>query len=78
MNADDFLKSTTDSLTTENTIDTKVDLNELVRVNLKSLAITGVLCIHLNKGGVRQIVLSERTKMKDGESDEVRKLLGMP
>lgn len=73
---EDVVVGNRDFLVTESVISPKLCPSELLawmRDNRK----TGDIVYRLNQGGVREAVLSEKTRIPDGKREEIRHSLGM-
>jgi hypothetical protein len=75
---DDMILKTADYLVTENTLNEEASADEMVDW-IKRMKVTGdlVLTFTTTQGGLRKVVLVERTKVAAAESNEVRRVMGM-
>lgn len=71
---DEYAKANTDVFTTHTTVNPSVSLDELC-VLLKAKKVTGELRVLYNQGGIRQVLLTEHTKLKADDREIVRKIL---
>lgn len=71
---DDMILSTTDYFVTENRLNPKATMPEIAAF-LRQHKTTGQ--VTLNEGGVRGVVVIERTKANQAEANEIRRVLGM-
>ncbi len=71
-----LVRSNKDVLVTETTIDTKMPPDTLLSY-LKGRSTTGSVTFHLIQGGIRQIVVVEKTKVPEPKRDNIRDSLGI-
>jgi hypothetical protein len=76
MNTDAIIKKNEDYLITETVLDSSVSIEKLISV-VRSQRTTGQLTLSLKEGGIRTIVLIERTRATSPERDKIREILGM-
>jgi len=70
-----MIKTNTDFLVTETTLDPKIPVDKVVSV-LRERRTTGQLTFHLSQGGIQKVALTEKTKT-ERVRDKIRGLLGM-
>ncbi len=74
---DDMILKTADFFVSENTLNPKASSEE-VAAFIRKYKVTGqVVTTTTNSGGVQGIVVIERKKLDDHESNDVRRALGM-
>ena len=71
-----FYRPNRDFLVTETPIDIDVDLSKLMAY-LRFQRTTGTLTFHFNQGGIREILLYERTRATMEQRRKMREILGM-
>ena len=75
MEDEDMVKSSTDALTTETTLDAAIPANTIVD-RLQKRKTTGQLVFHLTQGYLQKISLTEKTKADDLQGEKIREILG--
>jgi hypothetical protein len=65
-----------DYFVTETTIDPKLSPEKVVSY-MKKQRTTGPITVHLSQGGIQTIVVTERKKLTEAQSEEIRRILGM-
>ena len=75
MDENKMIKTNTDFLVTETTLDPKIPVDKVVSV-LRERRTTGQLTFHLSQGGIQKVALTEKTKT-ERVRDKIRGLLGM-
>lgn len=73
---DDMIVSTTDYLLSENVLNPEATAAEIEAFVALHKA-TSIVTLTTNQGGIRRIVLTEKTKATDGEANLLRKAMGM-
>lgn len=73
---DEMILSTTEYFVTENKLNPKATAAE-VAAFVKEYSTTGLVTYTTNEGGIQGIIVVERKRLNDEESNEVRKVLGM-
>lgn len=71
-----IVASNHDFLVTDTTVDIRIPPHTLLDY-LRKRRTTGDLIFRLNQGGVRQIVVSEKTKATEEQRDAIRKIFDM-
>lgn len=74
---EDAMISNHDYFVTETTIDPKKVSPDKVVSYMKKQRTTGPITVHLSQGGMQSIVVTERKKLTEAQSEEIRRLLGM-
>lgn len=77
MNPEEIIERNQDVFTTHSTFTNGISLDALSKY-LTEKGATGELRVQFSQGGRRQVIVTEHTKLKPAERDEVRKILGMP
>jgi hypothetical protein len=77
MDEEKIISSNHDFLVTDTTIANDIPPDALLHY-LRKRRTTGDLIFRLNQGGIRQIVVSEKTKATETQREEIRKIFGMP
>lgn len=73
---EDMIVATHDYFVTENVLNPKATPAE-IDAFVKECKTTGVVTYGINQGGVRSVVVIERTAMDEDDANEVRRILGM-
>lgn len=73
---DDMIVSTKDYFVTENTLNPKATFAE-VQEFIRKCKTSGNVTVTANGGGLRSVVVVEKSLMDDEQSNEVRRLMGM-
>lgn len=76
MREDDLIRTNVDFLLTETVLDTTIPAADVIAV-LRRRKTTGHVTIHLSQGGIQKIVLSEKTRATDIQSEKIREVLRM-
>lgn len=73
---DDMIVSTKDYFVTENTLNPKATFAE-VQEFIRKCKTSGSVTVTANGGGLRSVVVVEKSLMDDDQSNEVRRVMGM-
>jgi len=73
---EELIKTNVDFLLTETTLDPKISAQSIVTV-LRERKTTGELVFNLSEGGIQRILLREKTKADEEESERLRQVMGM-
>ena len=76
MDPEDIIDRNQDVFTTHSTFKNGVSLDELSKY-MTDKGATGELRVQFSQGGRRQVIVTEHTKLRERERDEVRKILGI-
>lgn len=74
MDPESMVKSNSDYLVTETTLDPKVPLATIVAA-IRARKTTGQLVFHVSQGGVQKVALIERTRTTSTESEKIREII---
>ena len=75
MDEEELIKTNTDFLVTETTLDAAIPVDKIVTV-LRERKTTGQLTVHLSQGGLQKIALTEKTKVGGAQESKIRRILG--
>jgi len=76
MDEDQMMITNHDFFITETTIDPKLP-PETVVAYMKKRRTTGPVVVNLSQGGTQSIVVTERKKLSEAQSKQIREILGM-
>jgi hypothetical protein len=76
MDEQEMIKTNSNFLVTETTLDPKLPVEKVVEV-LRERRTIGQLVLHLSQGAVQKIALVERTKAEGHQVTQIREVLGM-
>lgn len=74
MDAESMVKSNSDYLVTETTLDPKLPVSTIVAA-IRERKTTGQLIFHVSQGGVQRVALVERTRTTQNESNKIREII---
>lgn len=73
---DDMIVSTADYLVSENKLNPEASFAE-VEAFIRKSKTSGNMVVTTNAGGLRSVVVVEKTRMNDDQSNEVRRIMEM-
>ncbi len=76
MTSDTIIKKNEDYLITETVLDSRVSIEKLISV-VRTQRTTGQLTLSLEQGGIRTIVLVQRTRTVSTNPNKIREILGI-